>query len=445
MSGKAILFLVMGFSLIFLVLGQNFGRISTEGVNNSSNYFERTVAHNIAVSGANLGANQIFLDPNWTAGFSNVSFDGGVLNVSVNIIDAFQNIRRVNSVGIFRDDTSIVQITFQPSSFAQFAYFSENENGIHWITGDTVGGRFHTQDFINSQGHPVFIGKTTSFRGIKYATNKTNDSPIFDGTFGRDSIPIPSTSISNLENEANANGHTFMGNDTVSLTFIGDSIKYTTATNTTTGSGKHKTTTTARVTQTVLASSFAPNGVIFADNAILRIQGKVTGQYTVGASGTGSVDPNTGQATGPGIIYIDNDITYTHDPKTNPGSTDLLGIVAEQSVLVADNYTNNHDGVNIDGAIFCKDGGFGVQNFSSVPAAGGSIKLYGGICQQTRQAVGLYSQQYNFQTHSYSLVIQHGYYKNYYYDSRLASASPPSYPDTGKFQIVSWYESNFRL
>ncbi len=445
MSGKAILFLVVGFSLIFLVLGQNFGRISTEGIDNSSNYFERTVAHNIASSGANIGANQIFLNPNWTAGLNNISFDGGVLNVSVDIIDAFQNIRRVNSIGIFKDDTSIVQITLQPSSFAQFAYFSENENGINWITGDTVGGRFHTQDFITSDGHPVFIGKATSYRGIKYATgSKTADSPIFDGTFGRDSIPIPSTSISNLENEANINGHTFTGNDTVSLTFIGDSITYTTSTNTTTKvptrwGWKYETTTT-RNTQTVLASSFAPNGVIFADNSVLRIKGQVSGQYTVGASGTGYVD-NYGGGHGTGIVYVDDNITYTTDPRTNPNSTDLLGIVAEKSVLVADNYANLHDGVNIDAAIFCKDGGFGAENFTSIAPANGPINLYGGICQQTRQAVGLFSQ--NRWTHQ--ITIQSGYYKHYYYDPRLATASPPSYPATGKFQIVSWYESNSKL
>ena len=83
MGGKAILYLVMGFSLIFLVLGQNFGRISTEGVTNSSDYFTNTVSHNIAVSGANMAANEIFIDPTWTTGLNNVSFDGGTINVNV--------------------------------------------------------------------------------------------------------------------------------------------------------------------------------------------------------------------------------------------------------------------------------------------------------------------------------------------------------------------------
>jgi hypothetical protein len=431
MSGKAILFLVMGFSLIFLVLGQNFGKISTEGITNSNNYYFSSISHNLAESGANIAASKIFFDPSWTTGYDHVDLDGGTYSVNVQILNAASNIRRINSTGIFEGDTSIVQITLAPGSFAQYAYFSEIEpSGIWWTDGDTVWGKFHTQDYLRTAGHPVFMDKATSRKGIVYYHNKHTDSPIFMGGYGQADHKIPSTSISDLENTANSGGHTFMGNDTVSLFFVGDSIRYTTATNTTTTIHHHKTTTTTRITQTVLASTFAPNGVIFADNAVLRIQGTVAGQYTVGASGTGYVD-SYGYGHGTGNIYLDGDITYKTNPKTDPHSSDLFGIVAQQNVLITDNTANNTGGgINIDGAIFCQDGGFGSENYKH-RVIGGSINLDGGITEHQRLAVG---------TFSYGGSIASGYNKRYYFDKRLKNVSPPSFPTTGKFIILSWYE-----
>ncbi|RPI65751.1 MAG: hypothetical protein EHM47_18225, partial [Ignavibacteriales bacterium] len=61
MAGKASLLLVLGFSLLFLVFGHNFNTVSTRTVENFTDYHTETVAHDLAVSGANLGANAVFL------------------------------------------------------------------------------------------------------------------------------------------------------------------------------------------------------------------------------------------------------------------------------------------------------------------------------------------------------------------------------------------------
>ena len=79
MGGKAALLLVIGFSLIFLIATQNFGSISNRAVDNMVDYTNETVAHDIAVSGANMAANAIFLDNTWTTGYSNVNFNNGKL------------------------------------------------------------------------------------------------------------------------------------------------------------------------------------------------------------------------------------------------------------------------------------------------------------------------------------------------------------------------------
>ena len=220
-------------------------------------------------------------------------------------------------------------------------------------------------------------------------------------------MTIPPTSVSTLEANANNGGFTFTKHDTVYLTFANDSVRY---------KYTYKGTET-----TAKTSTLAPNGTIFADNAVLRIQGTVEGQVTVGASSSSS--------SGKGTIYIDGNIVYKTDPVTNPNSTDLLGIVAQNNVYVTHNTANN-DGITIDAAIFAQNGGFGAQDYDSWYTDGAYIHLLGGLTQKSRLAVGTFGGLYGMT----------GFYKDYRYDNRFTSVAPPNYPNTGGFEIVSWYE-----
>lgn len=405
MGGKAILFVVVGFGIIFALMGLKFGSVSTGSVQNFVQYYSSTKAHNIAVSGANLAANAIFLDSTWTAGYSNLSFDGGTLNVSVQVLDAPRNIRQITSTSSYNGNTSVVKVVLQPSQFSKFGYYSERENGIYFVTGDSIWGPLHTQDYLYISGRPVFNGKVTTLRGMK---KSGGSKPVFNGGYQQGvNLSIPTASISTLETNANNGGHTFTNHDTVYLTFANDSVRYKFAYNGT--------------PTTSLTSTLAPNGTIFADNAVLRIQGTVQGQVTVGASSSGS--------SGKGTIYLDGNIVYKTDPLANPNSTDLLGIVAQNNVYVTHNTANN-DGITIDAAIFAQNGGFGAQDYDSWYTGGSYIHLLGGITQHSRLAVGTFGGWYGMT----------GFYKDYRYDNRFMSVAPPNYPNTGGFEIVSWYE-----
>ena len=68
MGGKASLLLVLGFSSIFAIMGVEMLKSSNEATDNYVKYFERTEAHNLAVSGANMAANEIFINKFWMAG-----------------------------------------------------------------------------------------------------------------------------------------------------------------------------------------------------------------------------------------------------------------------------------------------------------------------------------------------------------------------------------------
>jgi hypothetical protein len=209
-----------------------------------------------------------------------------------------------------------------------------------------------------------------------------------------------------MEAIADDDGLKFSGHDTVYITFANDSLKYRYS--------------YSAMDTTVYLPAAAPNGLIFAKDCIVRLKGTVKGQYTIGCSSTFSASKGT--------IFLDNDIIFNKDPRIFPESNDLLGICAENNVVITENTPNNSD-INIHASIYCEKGGFGAQNYDDRPI-GGNINLLGGIIQHTRAAVGTFG----------SSGIKSGYAKRYKYDERLLIASPPFFPGTGKFEIVSWYE-----
>lgn len=408
MSGKASLFVVAGFSLIFLVLSQNFSALSTRTVDNYVEYHNETVSHNIAVTGANLAANQIFLDPTWSAGYTNLPVEDGELDVSVTVLDPYKNIRQIEAIGTFSDFTSTVKVVLAPSKFSKFAYYSVYEGGSIWWTGnDTVWGPFHTQDYMRAYRHPVYYGKATTKKNLIYYDSKSKDKPYFLGGFEKGvDLPLPTDGVDQLEVAADNDGLKFDGMDTLYLTFDKDTLRYRT--------------TKFGPDSTIYLPAAVNNGVIFAKNTVLRMQGVVRGQYTIGCSSSGN--------TAYGNIFLDGDIVFEKDPRQYPTSTDLLGICAENNVWMTDN-SPNHSDINIHASIYCETGGFGAENYSSRPVSG-NINLLGGIIQHTRRAVG---------TFGYG-GIKSGFAKRYKYDDRLLVASPPMFPGTGSFEIVSWWE-----
>jgi len=443
MSGKASLFVVAGFSLVFLVIANNFGTVSNRSMDNYINYYNETTAHNIATSGANIAANEIYLDPTWDDGYSDQPYQDGTLDVSINIVNAFQNIREIVSVGKFDGITSTVRVTLAPSKFSKFAYYSVSEgDNIWWTESDTIWGPFHTQDYIRAYHHPTFYGKATTKKQLIYYSNEWSDKPTFYGGYEQGvNLPLPDDGVSDIEPEASNNGLLFQADDEdeydddiIYLTFDHDSLKYKYS------ESKNYT--------TVYLPDVAPNGVIFSKGLTVRLKGTVEGQYSVVASSYtrdievevstggrggrggrgGGTTTETQTITSGGSIYLDDDIVFSKDPGTDPTSTDLLGIIAEENVWITDNWANNHD-INIDASIYCQNGSFGAENYNDRPVSG-NINLYGGVIQNTRGAVGTFNNK----------GPASGFAKRYIYDNRLLVASPPMFPGTGSFEIVAWYE-----
>ena len=97
-------------------------------------------------------------------GFDDLSIDGGSLTVTVEVLNTFD--RRIQAIVSYRNASDTVIVTLQPKNFAKYGNFYD-KNSAWWATGDTLRDPFHTDDEIKKHGRPVFLGYSTSKKGVK--------------------------------------------------------------------------------------------------------------------------------------------------------------------------------------------------------------------------------------------------------------------------------------
>ncbi|MCL4510184.1 MAG: DUF4900 domain-containing protein [Bacteroidetes bacterium] len=433
MVGKGTLLVILGFSLIFGLASQYWNRMSNQAVDNFVQYYDQTAAHNIAVSAANIALNSVFMNPtnNSSRTLPTGSFYNGYIQ-SLTIDSIGQQELRITAVGRYEGLITTVQVKLGAQSFSEFALYTSTMSGVYWASGDTVGtpgdtasGAVHSEDSLNVIGSPVFYGRVTSKGGL-YTPRGYTANPIFYGQYQRGvSIPMPTTSVANVQTAAGSGGAVINNPNVgspfeVYMTFSVDNSSGTPVTEVTYHTTTHPSDTT------VSLSSLSTNGVIMVNNGNLHVHGTVNGQVTVGA---------TTSTSGYGNVYINGNVMCNTDPRSNPNSTDAIGIVALNNVTVESD--NAYKGISpsnppvnptIEAAIFAQNGKFsGYYKTTDSYKNLGAIHVFGSI---TNYSVGATS----------DASITYGYNANYKFDKRFANMHPPSYPITGKYQVLSWYE-----
>lgn len=416
--GRTALLMVMGYSVALILMGFNLSQVSTRAYENSLEYHNRATAHTLTASIANMGCQSIYTTPNSFPRWTNVSLGGGTVSLRTDTVRGYApagSPRPVNvqltATSVYQDIRDTVIITWGANSFGRFAYYSGSEGPsggkIRWATADTVFGPFHTQDKMTVDGSPVFWGKATNNLGL---TKISGATPKFYGGYQTGiNIPMP-TDFAPLKNAALTNGKYLHGKD-LTLTFNSDS----------TMTIKGLITTPVAKDTIVLLRTFVPNGALVIDTANVRVKGKFTGQLTLSVQSGGS--------SSKGKIYLDSSVAYAHNPlDTATHSQDILGLCATDSIVISNN-ANNSGNVTIQAALFSLNKGLGVEQYSNGDIRG-RINLLGGISQKQRAAVGTLS----------GGVVNSGFSKSYRYDTRLMIQSPPFYPTTGSYIILSWYE-----
>jgi hypothetical protein len=422
--GKSALLLVCGTILLFLRSGKDLSDTSVVAYDNAMTYFEGGVARNIAISGANITANYLFQypplmngNPWWNGYTSPIYMDNGDPNagyftaiVDSNLsVDPLTGEKRLTMVctSTYRDSTYQVRVILRPSSFSKFAlYAGTSAAAVYWATGDsTLGGPVHVEGTLKTHGYPYFGGKVTTKNGVD--STSWAGHPIFNaGVENGVSVPI-NKDFSRLANAAlPANGgKTFSGAGDVYLNFKGDSIKF------------HQG---ANPDSTAYLPTWCPNKaiVLTSSTGTLHVQGTVKGQFTVG-----SIDSTSSSR---GKVIIDNDVRYATDPRVDPSSTDMLGIVAYNSITVADNHVSaGTSNFTVMASLFSYSNTVQIQNLSTRPI--GILTTLGGWTVQDLAATT-------------DASITHGLSVRIVYDDRLRVRSPPFYPTTKTYEILAWYE-----
>ncbi len=368
--------------------------------------------------GINLVKNHIISFP-YT--LSNQSLDEGYFNLTIEKV-ASDKIK-ITSVGkvllnIFGNQIQIerrVQAYLEEENFCRYLYFTDNESMWGWlpvwfVTGDHLQGPLHTNTHYHISGDPIFDDVVSSHDNfiVYMHGGPPLDKPQFNGglLLGAPSVPLPSD-LTRIQNAANSGGLYLQGKTLI----IFNSDGTLTITNTQRGWNQ----------QVVNSPS---NGVIYVENGDVYVRGIVKGSLTVATDGN--------------IIVTDN-IMYSQDPRVDSNSTDLLGLVAEQDVIIS---TDDDDGaqpydqtcpddLEIDASIMALGNSFVVENWWAPPPKG-ILTLFGGVIQRYRGPVGTFNPATNQKLSGYS--------KNYQYDERLQDIYPPYFPTTGNWRMIAWEE-----
>jgi hypothetical protein len=413
MVGKGALLIVFGFIMAFsmyqLKMSHNVLATSDNFVNN---YME-TLLHETALSAMNLAINKV-----WDQDVTNDTF-----MVRANHCSSRVEIRqpgsdtvrvKVRTWGKSYDMEEHLFLEKSDSISAYFAYnlalskffwFTDMEGNVYWMTGDTVYGPMHTNTVIKTWGSPVFYGKVSAKAGITPdPLSKKNEAKYYGGWEIGVENEIP-TDMSHIVSAAVAgNGGAAPNinciyNTPTSFEFLanGDVIR----------------TVGANPPDTVSLATIAPTGAIYSTDDI-RVKGTFNGDATIYSRTN---------------IYIDDDLVYADNPMINKNSDDLLGLVADNDVLITDNVANNSD-CNLQACIMAVNGNYGAENYATRPVSG-VLRFAGSIAQKHRGPVG---------TFSYGTGIKSGYSKRYYYDPRLSNIAPKNFPYLRSLRLVAWWE-----
>lgn len=407
--GRSSLIMVLGFTTALLMIGSNISKVSNIGMENYTYYNNSAMAHAIAGAGMNLASRALFENSLWRSGFSNKTFGGGSFTVKVR--DTVSNRVVVTSTATFAGTQRVVAAILQPSSFSRYNYYSTTDQNGYWVGGDTIWGPFHCNNWLNvayaNGGSPVFMQRATSLKGIN---NYNGAHPVFKGGYDKGvDVNLPSD-LNPLKTSAQTGGKWLAsgGNKPVFIEFLANgNVRWRIDGNTDwTGGGW----TVEPLT------TFAPNGAVWCNENNLHIKGTLNGRVTVGCTKD---------------IWLDDDLVYAADPRLGY-SDDMLGLVADNKLLISDNAANRGPSNNFTlmASVFSRLDGLWAENYNTRPVEG-KLTTVGGQIQKIGGYTGTFS----------GSTITHGFLPGgTYYDDRMLNDAPPFFPTTGNFEVVSWFE-----
>ncbi len=418
MFGKGAIIAVIGFAIAFSVYQTKMSRTVVSAIDSFNQQYENTRLNHAKLSAMNIGINKA-----WSEDWLNGNFDLVIQECSTHVaisqvgldtvklkvnawtyaFDEEQFAMNQNSLRMADSVTAFFQYR---SPVSKFFWYTINEGNVYWTTEDTVWGPLHTNGLLRVSGSPTFYGKVTAKLGITPSpTSPESQANYFGGweigvqnDVQTDMMPL--IAAANAGNGAAAMNTKSLYDTKVTFNFQAD--------------GSVIRTVQGNPPDTLLVSDLAPTGAIYSTETV-KVKGVFDGNVTIYSEKN---------------IVILNDIVYADNPLLNPNSDDLLGLVAKKNVVVRDNAANNND-VNIQASIMAVNGSFKAQNYQTRPIAG-KLTLLGSVFQKNRGAIATF----NWGSNS----IRSGFAKNYRFDDRLSSLTPPYFPYVRNLQLLAWWE-----
>jgi len=421
-GGKAGIILVIGLSAILGYISMNVNNVATMAISNMSMYNAMTASHNLALAGANARLATFYQD---TSSFTTVTrtFTGknfrGTYIAGIEPVSGGSRLR-LRSVSTYpmgggaalHDTVEVFFDRNKKNSFTLYAWMTDFEGNAFWVTQDTIWGRVHSNGNLHINGSPVFMQKATTAKGFDPPKVGTGaNKAIFKNGYETGIAPITfPTDISEIVTASVSGGRKYTGDIYVTLSpgtgANNDGKAYIYSGNTSSGA----------LIDSIDLSAPGFNGALLGTGQV-NVEGTLDGKLTI-ASQTN--------------VYIHNDVLYERDPRAGT-SDDVLGLVANQNVVVKDNAANHSD-CEIHASIFTRDGSLMAENVGSLPLCG-ELRVLGSVVQKTRGDVGTYA----------GSILKHGFSKRYRYDDRLAEQTfrPPFYPGfyVNCYAITNWWES----
>jgi len=388
----------------------------------AAKHSEETV-RNIANAAANVALNALTVNVLESQSVSNASlYDGSYSyfferEAEDNTLGPTQV--RVTAIGNYNSLTDTVVVLLTRPSFSRYAYFTNNENGIYFQTGDTVRGPTHTNGYFYMSGYPVFLGKVTSHliynAGSPYYPRPgVPTAPVFSGgtEWQVPTLTMPTAIPQDLIDASQAGG-IYVNNAYAWVEFQDDGTVKIAAKSTSSPPAPGDYTT---------YNLGATNGVIYVRYTSFTLptvftKGTVDGRVTLASAGT---------------IKITDNLVCEVNPVTNPASDDMIGITAAKNIVVTNNVGDQDR--TIQATIMTMNPtasnttNFYVENYSTTRY--GRLHLYGGLIQQSRGAVGLTGSE----------STRKGYLKDYRWDSRLQNMAPPYFPMLFVLRKIAWWD-----
>ena len=385
-------FLIIAFLGAFLV-------ILTGGLQQANKATESMRAYYAADAGLANAFMQLRAAPAFPVAFNvnNASYSVGPNNlngsyaVAVTTNNATWPTYTLASRGTFGNTTKTLTLRVKATSYARWNYLSVTEisptwGTLWWVTGMYAEGPVHTNGQFNIWGSPIYNGPVSQVSPTIHYGNggPPTDNPNFQQglSLSADPIAFPTvellTSVQNAA--AQAQGISLTGNTTVTL--VSD--------------GTMKVTNLAKSWNNK-SMAIPTNGALYVNNGDVTVQGTMKGQLTIATNKN---------------VWINGNIRYNTDPRTNPTSTDLLGLVASTDVIVTQSAPNN---LEIDAYIVSLNGAFQLENFSTGGYQGDMVQ-FGGLMNKYCGPTGVMDSHGN---------IIDGYNQLQYYDKRLQNTAPP--------------------